>query len=272
MDSRGKRMGVPVIVPGFLLAELVVPARKNREEYPAGALDVNQFLFDWRIGNSCPSSLYSIKSGCGMVQAGAPLMSRSTIIHFVRHGEVDNPTGVRYGRLPGFHISVNGRLQANELAHHLSRFPIRQIFTSPLERTQQTATCIALAHPTVEIKVNDLLLENKTPTEFEGKTRQKPFVYPSVPTADGETTHEVIDRMLSFCRMVQKDFEGEEVVAVSHGDPIGLLYHYLLFGSLDSPGAYLYPGYCSDWQFVWHGRELRAIISHFTTSAGRLRA
>jgi broad specificity phosphatase PhoE len=34
------------------------------------------------------------------------------LIHLVRHGEVFNPTGVLYGRLPEFHLSELGRRMA----------------------------------------------------------------------------------------------------------------------------------------------------------------
>ena len=32
----------------------------------------------------------------------------ATTIHFVRHGEVDNPNHVLYERLSGFHLSARG--------------------------------------------------------------------------------------------------------------------------------------------------------------------
>ena len=36
----------------------------------------------------------------------------ATTLHLLRHGEVHNPTGVLYGRLPGYHLSERGRAQA----------------------------------------------------------------------------------------------------------------------------------------------------------------
>ncbi|MDP9227152.1 MAG: histidine phosphatase family protein, partial [Actinomycetota bacterium] len=33
-------------------------------------------------------------------------------IHLVRHGQVENPKGVIYGRLPGFHLSERGLQEA----------------------------------------------------------------------------------------------------------------------------------------------------------------
>ena len=30
----------------------------------------------------------------------------TTIVHFVRHGEVYNPDKILYGRIPGYHLSL----------------------------------------------------------------------------------------------------------------------------------------------------------------------
>ena len=35
-----------------------------------------------------------------------------TVVHVLRHGEVHNPEGVLYGRIPGYHLSDHGRAQA----------------------------------------------------------------------------------------------------------------------------------------------------------------
>ena len=39
-------------------------------------------------------------------------MTEQTRVHVVRHGEVHNPDGILYGRLPGFRLSDTGRAQA----------------------------------------------------------------------------------------------------------------------------------------------------------------
>ncbi len=41
---------------------------------------------------------------------------QTTIVHLVRHGEVANPTGVLYGRLPGFGLSEDGQMMAKAAA------------------------------------------------------------------------------------------------------------------------------------------------------------
>src|SRR6185312_7929963 len=44
----------------------------------------------------------------------------TTVVHLVRHGEVYNPGGILYGRLPGFHLSEEGRLMAKAAAAFLA--------------------------------------------------------------------------------------------------------------------------------------------------------
>ena len=62
-------------------------------------------------------------------------------IHLVRHGEVYNPSGVLYGRLPNFHLSDKGKLMAEAAAKELKaqNYQVQAIFSSPLVRTQESA-------------------------------------------------------------------------------------------------------------------------------------
>ena len=47
-------------------------------------------------------------------------MSEHTVVHLLRHGEVHNPEGVLYGRLPGYRLSELGRAMAQRIAEHLA--------------------------------------------------------------------------------------------------------------------------------------------------------
>ena len=69
----------------------------------------------------------------------------ATRVHLVRHGEVHNPGGVLYGRLPHFHLSENGRLMALAAAQSLKSAgtPLTKLVVSPLTRTQESAEPIA---------------------------------------------------------------------------------------------------------------------------------
>jgi broad specificity phosphatase PhoE len=62
-------------------------------------------------------------------------------VHLVRHGEVENPERVMYGRLPGFSLSERGRAHARAAAAYLADEPgaIDALISSPLERARETA-------------------------------------------------------------------------------------------------------------------------------------
>lgn len=65
-------------------------------------------------------------------------------LYLIRHGAVENPGGVRYGRLPGFPLSAEGRAQAARTAQHLASLrpgPLR-LLSSPLARAHETATIV----------------------------------------------------------------------------------------------------------------------------------
>ncbi|WP_411374247.1 histidine phosphatase family protein [Arthrobacter sp. MPF02] len=71
-------------------------------------------------------------------------------VHLLRHGEVHNPDGVLYGRLPEFHLSDLGREMARTLAEHFRQRAaagarITYLAASPLDRAQETAAPTAEA-------------------------------------------------------------------------------------------------------------------------------
>ena len=62
-------------------------------------------------------------------------------IHLIRHGEVHNPGGVLYGRLPHFHLTEAGhemaRMAAEELKNRNAK--LTALYCSPLLRTRESA-------------------------------------------------------------------------------------------------------------------------------------
>src|ERR1700727_3853551 len=71
-------------------------------------------------------------------------MAEITVVHLLRHGEVHNPNHVLYGRLPGYHLSANGRMMADAAADYFEGRPVAAVFASPLERAQETAQPVAV--------------------------------------------------------------------------------------------------------------------------------
>src|SRR5215472_17984970 len=94
-----------------------------------------------------------------------PPAGTTSIVHLVRHGEVDNPRGVLYGRLPDFHLSEAGRVMAKAAADFLADRYITVVRSSPLERAVETAEPIA-AEFGLPIATDDRLIE--AANHFEG--------------------------------------------------------------------------------------------------------
>ena len=69
-----------------------------------------------------------------------------TVILFIRHGENDYvKKGRLAGRLPGVHLNKKGQMQAQAVADRLCKVPIKAVYSSPLERTMETAEPLAKA-------------------------------------------------------------------------------------------------------------------------------
>jgi broad specificity phosphatase PhoE len=151
-----------------------------------------------------------------------------TIVHLVRHGEVENPRQVLYGRLPGYHLSADGRMMAKAAAGFLAGRDVTVLLTSPLERAQETAEPIGEEFGLTPV-IDERLIEPWN--HFEGMTfgvgdgslRQprhwRHLVNPLRPSW-GEPYRSVADRMLAACLDAARAASGHEVVCVSHQLPI----------------------------------------------------
>lgn len=154
-------------------------------------------------------------------------LALSGTIHLVRHGEVENPKGVIYGRLPGYNLSELGQQQAEATARHLSRAPVGAIWTSPLERAQETATAIAKHHE-LEVVTDDRLTESDSTFEGVGRTLWTFLTSPRHwwrlrnPWAPswGESFAQIRSRMLDAITDAVESAGDKEVVVVSHQTPV----------------------------------------------------
>lgn len=155
-----------------------------------------------------------------------------TIVHVVRHGEVENPTRVLYGRLPDFHLSERGREMAERVAEHLSRLPVTHLRTSPLERARETMAPIQDAYARLEPTIDVRVIE--AANVFEGSvfasrgTLLKPSSWwhlrnPFRPSW-GEPYHHIIRRMqAAVLDAAAAAGDGNQAVIVSHQLPIWML-------------------------------------------------
>ncbi|ASY33419.1 histidine phosphatase family protein [Streptomyces sp. CLI2509] len=158
-----------------------------------------------------------------------------TVVHVMRHGEVENPDGVLYGRKPGYHLSALGREMAERVAEHLASRDITYAVASPLERAQETATPLAKSHG-LDLATDRRLIE--AANIFEGKTfgvgdgalknpdNWKYLVNPFKPSW-GEPYVDQAVRMVAAVEAARDRARGHEAVCVSHQLPIWTLRSYL---------------------------------------------
>ncbi|MDI2132524.1 histidine phosphatase family protein [Yinghuangia seranimata] len=151
-----------------------------------------------------------------------------TVVHLMRHGEVHNPEGVLYGRLPDYHLSELGVKMAERVADHLASRDVTHVVASSLDRAQETATPIAARHG-LEVATDDRLIE--AANIFEGKTfgvgdgsLRKPEYWkylknPFKPSW-GEPYIEQVVRVMGALGRARDLARGHEAVCVSHQLPI----------------------------------------------------
>jgi broad specificity phosphatase PhoE len=160
----------------------------------------------------------------------------ATRIHLVRHGEVHNPSGVLYGRLPHFHLSERGHEMAGLAAKALkdNGVKIGAIYTSPLLRTQESAAHIEKLFG-IDAKTDERLIEPHN--IFEGRKLSartiaiRPhLVYhlrnPYSPSW-GETYLSIVARMVEALNELAEKTEGGDLVIVTHQLPIWITHRHV---------------------------------------------
>jgi len=160
----------------------------------------------------------------------------STTILLIRHGDNDYVGHTLVSWMPGVHLNESGRAQAARLAERLATVPIRAIYSSPLERTRETAEPLALRLG-LDIRLCDALGEFR----FGAWTGSKIADLESDPlwqrfnrnrsitrAPGGDLMPEVQARMAEVLEGMRSEHPDSVVAAVSHGDAIrGILMQYL---------------------------------------------
>jgi broad specificity phosphatase PhoE len=154
----------------------------------------------------------------------------TTTVHLLRHGEVHNPEGLLYGRLPGYRLSDRGQQMATRVAEHLAGAgrDVVAVVASPLQRAQETAAPIASAFG-VELATDDRLIEagnrfegstiGKNPAQLVNPRYWKLLWNPARPSW-GESYTDQVARMRAAVDDAARTYEGHEVVLVSHQLPV----------------------------------------------------
>jgi len=159
------------------------------------------------------------------------ISAMTSTVHVIRHGEVENPEKILYGRQPGWHLSHRGQQMAEVIGDWSKSLELGALHVSPLQRAQETAAPIARAH-SIDIHTDERLIE--AGNIFEGKKFElgsgvlrhpaswKHLYNPWKPSW-GEPYEEQISRMLAAIFDANKAARGKDAIVVSHQLPIWIL-------------------------------------------------
>ena len=186
------------------------------------------------------------------VTASTPPAPPRTLLLLVRHGETPTTGTVLPGRASGLHLSERGRAQAESFAGRLQDLEVDALYSSPLERTRETAEP-ASATTGLSITHDGGLLEcdfgewtgaaladlAKLPQWKTVQNSPSTFRFPG-----GESFPEMQDRMVGALKWISEAHPNGVVVCFSHADPIKAAVAHALGTPLDhfqrvfiSPGS-----------------------------------
>ena len=155
----------------------------------------------------------------------------SSTVHVLRHGEVENPNKILYGRQPGWYLSSRGQEMAATLGQWSKSIDLGALHVSPLQRAQETAAPIAVLH-NIAITTDERLIE--AANIFEGKSFELGsgvlkhpsswrHLYNPWRPSWGEPYVEQINRMLAAVFAAKDAANGIDAICVSHQLPIWIL-------------------------------------------------
>lgn len=199
---------------------------------------------DWNISRNrfwgCAIPIWECKCGHQECISSVSQLRKKSLngnnVYFVRHGFAEhneegvlscNPKKIR-------HITEKGKSQAEKLGESLKEKQIDIIYCSPFLRAKETAEVISAQLGGVKI------VEHKLITEHDcGKLDGLPFEvqteeilasddsYHHKPGITGESLKETERRMLQFMDYLNEKHSGKNILVVSHGGPLSLLFRYL---------------------------------------------
>jgi broad specificity phosphatase PhoE len=153
----------------------------------------------------------------------------------VRHGLTDwNEEGRLLGRID-IGLNARGRKQVAALAGILGGLPIANVVSSPQQRALETAAPIADGlglTVTTEPGIDEVWL-GRWQGKLLGEVRGDPDLesYLEDPTFECDAIESIVkvqERMIAVAEHLRVENEGQNVVLVSHGDPLRVvLAHYL---------------------------------------------
>jgi probable phosphoglycerate mutase len=165
-----------------------------------------------------------------MSSVATSISKETTVCFLARHCDVANPKGVSYGHLPNFGLSPKGESQGRAMGRFLAPEPVQAIYSSPLQRAQETSRLLQQQLPqSVPILERPQLVEAEFAYYLQG-TRHKDvlwrkpmwylhMVWPGLVAGD-ESVGAMHKRVQVVISEGLSEHRGQAFVCISHGDPI----------------------------------------------------
>jgi broad specificity phosphatase PhoE len=165
-------------------------------------------------------------------------MSQTTRLYLIRHGATVLTAEDRFAGSTNVLLSDEGRTQALALGSRLKNVPLAAVYASPMDRTVETAECIAKPHGLTVLKRDGL--KEISHGHWEGLTRSEMTqAYPLEAAAwdedpytyapeGGETGLQVTARALPVIMDIYHAHPGQHVAIISHKATIRLILSSLL--------------------------------------------
>jgi len=153
------------------------------------------------------------------------------MIIFLRHAQAENNAKrILAGRTEGVHLTKTGIEQAEQIAKYLKPLDISAIYSSPIERASHTAEIVA-KNCSLEVVLDERLTEidmgKFTRMNYDDMFAKYGNIFlkfyendPVIAEHEVETFLEVQRRILDMVTHVVKKHKNENVILVTHMDPI----------------------------------------------------
>jgi len=153
------------------------------------------------------------------------------MIIFLRHAQAENNTKrILAGRSEGVSLTSTGIEQAEKIAKYLKPLDISAIYSSPIERASHTAEIVA-KNNSLDYELDDRITEIEmgkfTRMNYDDMFAKYGNIFlkfyendPVIAEHDVETFPEVKGRVLDMVTYVVKKHKNENVILVTHMDPI----------------------------------------------------
>ncbi|RTZ69767.1 MAG: histidine phosphatase family protein [Thaumarchaeota archaeon] len=153
------------------------------------------------------------------------------MIIFLRHAQAENNTKrILAGRTEGVHLTKAGIEQAESIAKYLKSLDISAIYSSPIERASHTAEIVA-KNNSLDYELDDRITEidmgRFTRMNYDDMFAKYGNIFlkfyendPVIAEHEVETFLEVQRRILDMVTHVVKKHKNENVILVTHMDPI----------------------------------------------------